>query len=81
VSPGSSDEVLRQFPPTLIITATRGFEPSSAVRTHGRMVALGVDADLHVWEGLFHGFFKPNMPESREAYDVILKFFDKHLGQ
>ncbi|WP_292965490.1 alpha/beta hydrolase fold domain-containing protein [Novosphingobium sp. UBA1939] len=82
VSPGSSDEVLRQFPPTLIITATRGFELSSAVRTHGRMVALGVDADLHVWEGLFHGFFyKPNMPESREAYDVILKFFDKHLGQ
>ncbi|MDM7927706.1 alpha/beta hydrolase [Blastomonas fulva] len=82
VAPGSSDEVLRQFPPTLIITGTRGFELSSAVNTHSRMVALGVDADLHVWEGLFHGFFyKPDMPESRQAYDVILKFFDRNLGQ
>jgi acetyl esterase/lipase len=81
-SPGSSDDVLRRFPPTLIITATRGFELSSAVKTHSRMVALGVPADLHVWEGLFHGFFyKPDMPESSEAYDVILKFFDKNLGR
>lgn len=82
VSPGSSEEVLRQFPPTLIITGTRGFEMSSAVNTHSRMVALGVDADLHVWEGLFHGFFyKPNLPESQEALNVIVKFFDKNLAQ
>lgn len=82
VSPGSSDAVLRQFPPTLIITGTRGFELSSAVNTHSRMVSLGVDADLHVWEGLFHGFFyKPDMIESRQAHDVIIRFFDKHLGQ
>jgi len=82
VSPGSSDAVLRQFPPTLLITATRGFELSSAVKTHTRLVALGVDADLHVWEGLFHGFFyKADMPESREAFDVITKFFDENLGK
>lgn len=82
VSPGSSDAVLRQFPPTLIITGTRGFELSSAVNTHSKLVSLGVDADLHVWEGLFHGFFyKSGVPESRQAYDVILKFFDRHLGK
>lgn len=82
VSPTASDAVLRQFPPTLIITGTRGFELSSAVYTHTQLVRLGVDADLHVWEGLFHGFFyNADVPESRQAYDVMLKFFDKHLGR
>ena len=82
VSPTASDEVLRQFPPTLLITATRGFELSSTVYTHTQLVRLGVEADLHVWEGLFHGFFyNADVPESRQAYDVMLKFFDKHLGR
>ncbi|WP_396595666.1 alpha/beta hydrolase [Brevundimonas sp. R86498] len=81
VSPAASDEVLRQFPPTLIITGTRGFELSSSVYTHTQLVRLGVDADLHVWEGLFHGFFyNADVPESRQAYDVMLRFFDRHLG-
>ncbi|NLR40626.1 alpha/beta hydrolase [Novosphingobium sp. ERW19] len=82
VSPGSSDETLRRFPPTLIISGTRGFELSSAVKTHSRLTALGVKADLHIWEGLFHGFFyNPDIPESHEAYDVMLRFFDRNLGR
>jgi len=82
VTPGSSDAVIRRFPPTLIITASRGFEFSAAVHAHSQMVRLGVDADLHVWEGLFHGFFyNADVPESREAYDVMLRFFDRHLGR
>ena len=81
VAPIHSPEMLAKFPPTLIITGTRGFEMSSAIYTHSQLVKLGVDADLHVWEGLFHGFFyNPDVPESREAYDVIVRFFDKHLG-
>lgn len=81
VAPTTSDEVLSQFPPTQIITATRGFELSSAVYTHSRLVKLGVETELHVWEGLFHGFFyNPDPPESRDAYNVMVKFFDKHLG-
>jgi len=82
VSPTASDAVLSQFPPTLLITATRGFELSSTVYTHTQLVRLGVDAELHVWEGLFHGFFyNADVPESRQAYDVMLKFFDKRLGR
>lgn len=82
VSPAVSMDVLAKFPPTLIITGTRGFELSSAVYTHSRLVKAGVEADLHVWEGLFHGFFyNPDVPESRDAYDVIVRFFDRHLGQ
>ena len=82
VAPAASPDVLRRFPPTLIITATRGFEMSSAVYTHSQMVKLGVDAELHVWEGMFHGFFyNPDVPESRDAYDVMVRFFDRHLGR
>lgn len=81
VSPGSSDAVVRRFPPTLIITASRGFEVSSAIHAHTQLVRLGVESDLHVWEGLFHGFFyNADVPESRQAYDVIVRFFDRHLG-
>jgi len=82
VSPAASPEVLRKFPPTLIITGTRGFEFSSAVYTHSLLVKYGVQAELHVWEGLFHGFFyNPDVPESRDCYDVIVRFFDRQLGR
>ncbi len=82
ISPIHSPEMLAKFPPTLIITGTRAFEMSSAVYTHSQLVRLGVDAELHVWEGLFHGFFyNPDVPESRDAYDVIVKFFDRHLAR
>jgi acetyl esterase/lipase len=82
VSPAASPEVLAQFPPTLIVTGTRAFELSNAVYTHTQLVKLGVDAALHVWEGMFHGFFyNPDVPESRECYDVIVDFFDSRLGR
>ncbi len=80
VSPVESDEVLRQFPPTLIISGTRAFDYSSGINTANQLTKLGVDAELHLWDGLFHGFFyDPDVPESRETYDVTVKFFDKHL--
>jgi epsilon-lactone hydrolase len=82
VAPIGSPEVLAKFPPTLIITASRGFELSAAIYTHTQLVQLGVDAELHVWEGLFHGFFyNPDVPESRDAFDVMVKFFDRYLGK
>ena len=81
VSPVNSPEILGKFPPTLIITGTRGFELSSALYTHEQLVKVGVDAELHVWEGLFHGFFyNADVPESRDAFNVMIKFFDRHLG-
>lgn len=74
-------EILAAFPPTQIITGTRGFELSSAIYTHSRLVKLGVKADLHVWEGMFHGFYSnPDVPESQDAYKVMVDFFDEHLG-
>jgi epsilon-lactone hydrolase len=86
VSPAYSPSVLKAFPPTLLISGTRDIGLSSAVYTHSRLVKLGVDADLHVWEGAAHCIFAepaadPEVPETREAWDVIVKFFDKRLGK
>lgn len=82
VAPMNSPDTLAKFPPTLIVTGTRGFELSAALYTHSQLVKVGVEADLHVWEGLFHGFFyNPDVPESKDAYNVMIKFFDGHLGK
>lgn len=81
VSPIVSPALLRKFPPALIITATRAMEMSAAVNTHRELVKAGVDARLHVWDGLGHAFFyDPALPESREAFDVQAAFFRRQLG-
>jgi epsilon-lactone hydrolase len=82
VFPIRSTAVLAKFSPTLIVTSTRDDALSSAQYTHSQLVKLGFDAELHVWEGMVHGFFTtdPHLPETREALDVITKFFGKHLG-
>ncbi len=82
VSPAVSPAVLANFPPTLLITGTRDFALSWAAYSHTQLVKAGVEADLHVWEGMGHSFLVDmDTPEAREAYDVVAKFFDKHLGR
>jgi len=82
VFPINSPAVLAKFPPSLLVVATRDFALSSVVQTHSELVRLGVEAELHVWEGLGHAFFfNPDLPQSREMYDVTVKFFAKHLGR
>lgn len=81
VAPALSLGVLKRFPPTLVITATRAVDLSAAVQTHRLLTKAGVEADLHVWDGLPHCFIsEAKLPESQEAYQVIARFFDKHLG-
>ena len=80
VSPALSPTTLKQFPPTLLITGTRAFEMSATVNTHRELIKAGVDADLHMWDGLGHAFFyDPALPESREAFDVMTAFFRDRL--
>jgi acetyl esterase/lipase len=79
-SPVLAPDMLKHFPPTLIITATRAPEMSSAVNTHRELVKAGVETDLNVWDGLGHAFFyNIDLPESREAFEVMAKFFEKQL--
>ena len=82
VAPANSPEVLAKFPPTLLITATRDFAMSGAINTDVQLTKAGVDSELHVWDGLFHGFFyNADVPESRDAFNIMIKFFDSHLGK
>jgi len=82
VLPGVSAGVLANFPPTLLISGSRDFALSSVLRSHALLVQAGVDAELHVYEGMWHSFFSdPELPESRAAYDAMVRFFDRHLGR
>ena len=82
MSPIESSEVLKRFPPTLLVTATRAGELSAAVNTHRLLVNAGVQADLHVWDGLNHCFYTDDkIPEAREAFGVMARFFTQHLGR
>jgi acetyl esterase/lipase len=81
VQPGLSPKLLSQFPPTLLITGTRDMAMSSVVYSHTLLTQAGVDAELHVWEGMWHSFFSdPELPESRQAYRTIVAFFERHLA-
>jgi acetyl esterase/lipase len=79
-SPVLAPDILKRFPPTLIVTATRAMEMSAAVNTHKELVKAGVPAELHMWDGLGHAFFYDiDLPESREAFQVMADFFTKNL--
>lgn len=82
-SPGSYDEIMSKFPPTLLMSGgVRDFALSEVAVTHEKLVRLGVPTDLHVYEGMGHIFTNdPDLTESREAYAVIVRFFDRHLGR
>jgi len=81
VSPALSPAVMARFPPTLLITGTRAYDMSAAVQTQRVLTKVGVEADLHLWDGMGHCFFVDvDLPESQEAFAVMTKFFDTHLG-
>ena len=81
VAPGDHDDLLARFPPTLLISGTRDFALGGVLASHNKLVRLGVEADLHVWEGLGHATFafNPRLPESDDVHNVIVRFFDNHL--
>lgn len=82
VVPANDPALLARFPPTLLITGTRDFAMSSVLQSHRLLTRAGVDADLHVWDGMWHSFFSdPELPESQEAYAVMAAFFDRRLGR
>lgn len=80
VMPVHSRRTLARFPPTLLVAGTRASELSAVVHTHAELVAAGVDARLHVWEGLGHAFHADERcREARQAGDVIAAFFARTL--
>lgn len=81
VQPGLSPALLAKFPPTLLITGTRDMTMSSVIYSQQLLDKAGVPTELHVWEGMWHSFFSdPELPESKDAYRVIARFFLSHLS-
>jgi acetyl esterase/lipase len=79
--PGKSPDILARFPPTLLVTGTRDFALSSVVKTHFLLIDQGVEAELHVFEGMEHVFFhNSDLLESRAAYRALVAFFNRHVG-
>jgi acetyl esterase/lipase len=79
--PAEFSQRLSSFPPSLLISSTRDLGLSSIAHTHAALVALGVPAELHVWEGLRHCFYyDPAFTESAQMYDVVAKFFRARLA-
>jgi acetyl esterase/lipase len=75
-------ELRAKFPPTLLVTATRALDLSPALGTHRALSQAGVDASLHVFDGLGHCFYYfPGTPESDDAYETMIRFFRKHLSK
>jgi acetyl esterase/lipase len=69
------------FPPTFLVTGTRDLFLSNTVRTHAKLRAAGVSADLFVFEGVSHGDYalEAASPESLLTYAELGKFLLQHL--
>lgn len=80
VFPGPHPDVLRKFPPTLLIAGSRDFAASSITHFHLSLEAAGVEARLYLFDGLWHAFqIFADLPESRQVYRIMAAFFDRCL--
>lgn len=73
---------LHGFPPALFITSTRDLLLSGTTILHRAYLRAGVDARLVVFEALPHAFWNnPHLPETKEANEIMARFFDQQLGR
>jgi acetyl esterase/lipase len=73
---------LRGMPPSLLVTSTRDLLLSDTATLHRAMLGAGVDARLVVFEALPHAFwYHFQLPETKEALELMAKFFDDKLAR
>ena len=73
---------LKGMPPTLFITSTRDLLLSGTTILHRAFLRAGDDAQLVVFEALPHAFWNDySLPETREADEIMARFFTKNLGR
>ncbi|HWF93017.1 MAG TPA: alpha/beta hydrolase [Terriglobales bacterium] len=72
---------LHGMPPTLLVTGTRDLLLSDTAHLHRALLAAGDDAQLVVFEAMPHAFwYNFQLPETKEALNLMAKFFDEKLG-
>jgi epsilon-lactone hydrolase len=73
-------DIPKGYPPAFLLSGTRDMCLSQTVLLHRKLRNAGVEADLNIFEGMWHVFWEhPDMPESREAMQALADFFNKHL--
>jgi hypothetical protein len=73
-------EIPKGYPPAFLLSGTRDMCLSQTVLLHRKLLRAGVEADLNVFEGMWHFFWEdPSLPESREAMTALANFFNRHL--
>lgn len=81
VLPGRNPDMLAKFPPSLLITGTRDFAGGATAMMHRRLLAAGVEANLVLFDGMYHGHHvAAGLPESRETNTILATFFQKRLA-
>jgi acetyl esterase/lipase len=76
------ETLLAKWPPTIFYTATRDHAMSPSLYSYRKLIKLGIDSQVMVFDGLYHGFMtNPDFPEAQEGYKIAAAFFDKHLGR
>jgi epsilon-lactone hydrolase len=72
---------LHGMPPTLLVTSTRDLLLSGTTILHRALLGTGNDAQLVVFEALPHAFwYHFQFPETREALELMAKFFDEKVS-
>jgi epsilon-lactone hydrolase len=69
---------LSGFPPTFLQAGTRDLFLSNTVRMHRRLLAAGVEAELHVFEAMPHGGFGGGTPEDLDLAQSVRTFLERH---
>ena len=73
-------EIPKGYPSAFLLSGTRDMCLSQTVLLHRKLLRAGVEADLNVFEGMWHFFWEdPSLPESREAMTALANFFNHHL--
>lgn len=69
------------LPPCVLLTGTRDLFLSNTVRTHRKLRDAGVDADLHVFEGISHAQFalSPGADVTLSACAEVAGFYERYL--
>ena len=71
---------LHSWPPSLLVTSTRDLLLSDTTIFHRALLRAGDDSQLVVFEALPHAFwYHFQLPETREALELMAKFFDQKV--
>ena len=71
---------LHSWPPSLLVTSTRDLLLSDTAIFHRALLGAGNDSQLVVFEALPHAFwYHFQLPETREALEIMAKFFDQKV--